>query len=288
MNGNPIITVSFSRSRYTPPACARLKARESRSNPETRRLEMLRDDPPLAGHYGTILTDPPWKTIVWGPTGNDRCPDGPRKHYATMSWKELKALPVGSWGAKKDCRLFMWTTDAHLPQALALGEAWGFKYSTVAFTWAKRTSTGKCWQFAGGHATRKGTEQCLLFLRGNLNRRSASVRQLIVAPVREPGRKPDEAYERIEQLVDGPYLELFSRTTWPGWDAWGDEKDKFTACPAYALAAAPSASPDRPAADGAAQSRRRHVAPQDDPAARRCAPAQAAGPRWGYTGCSCT
>jgi hypothetical protein len=50
---------------------------------------------------------------------------------------ELKALPVTSWGAH-DCRLFLWTTDAHLPQALALGEAWGFRYSTVAFVWAKQ------------------------------------------------------------------------------------------------------------------------------------------------------
>ena len=46
-------------------------------------------------------------------------------------------MPVTSWGAH-DCRLFLWTTDAHLPQALALGEAWGFRYSTVAFVWAKQ------------------------------------------------------------------------------------------------------------------------------------------------------
>jgi N6-adenosine-specific RNA methylase IME4 len=179
--------------------------------------------PARAGTYGTIYADPPWRYISWGPTGRDRSPDGPRLlaagGYKTMPWAELVALPVARWGAR-DCRLFMWTTDAHLPQALELGAAWGFKYSTVAFTWAKRTKTDRCWQFAGGHATRKGTEPCLLFLRGQLNRRSASVPQLVIAPIREPYRKPDAVYGRIEALVDGPYLEMFARQIWPGWDVW--------------------------------------------------------------------
>jgi hypothetical protein len=30
-------------------------------------------------------------------------------------------------------------------------------------------------------------------------------------------------HERIEALVDGPYLELFAREQRPGWDSWGDE-----------------------------------------------------------------
>jgi hypothetical protein len=93
--------------------------------------------------------------------------------------------------------------------------------------WAKQTRTGRAWQFAGGKATRKGTEFCLLFLRGKLGRKSGSLRQLIVAPVRKEYQKPDEAYPRIEQLVDGPYLELFARRRWPGWDAWGDQADLF-------------------------------------------------------------
>ena len=139
---------------------------------------------------------------------------------------KLKALPVAGWCAP-DCRMFLWTTDAHLPQALELGAAWGFADSTVAFVWAKQTKTGNTWAFAGGKATRKGAELCLLFLRGKLNRRSASVRQLIVAPVREHSRKPDETYARIEQLVDGPYLELWARQRWPGWDCWGDEVDRY-------------------------------------------------------------
>lgn len=53
--------------------------------------------------------------------------------------------------------------------------------------------------------------------------RFADVRTLILAPRREPSRKPDEIYARIERLVPG-YLELFARRR-VGWDALGDEVD---------------------------------------------------------------
>jgi MT-A70 len=39
----------------------------------------------------------------------------------------------------------------------------------------------------------------------------------------EHSRKPDEVYERIERLVEGPYLELYARRERPGWVSWGDE-----------------------------------------------------------------
>jgi N6-adenosine-specific RNA methylase IME4 len=177
--------------------------------------------------YRTILCDPPWRTRTWSAKGRDRCPDGPRGHYATMALEELQNLPIANLAAPS-CRLFLWTIDSHLPQALALGAAWGFSYSTVAFVWAKLTKTGKP-AFGGGHVTRKGAELCLLFLKGKLARRSAGVRQVIFAKVREHSRKPDEAYARIEQLVDGPYLELFARSARPGWDAMGDELGRWDA-----------------------------------------------------------
>jgi N6-adenosine-specific RNA methylase IME4 len=79
-----------------------------------------------------------------------------------------------------------------------------------------------------GYWSRKQTEICLLFTRGSPRRLGKGVRQLIVAPRREHSRKPDERYERIEALVNGPYLELFARTSRPGWSAWGNETDKFS------------------------------------------------------------
>ena len=53
------------------------------------------------------------------------------------------------------------------------------------------------------------------------------MRELIIAPVREHSRKPDEVYERIEEYCDGPYLELFARNRRPGWVSWGDQVDLF-------------------------------------------------------------
>jgi N6-adenosine-specific RNA methylase IME4 len=53
------------------------------------------------------------------------------------------------------------------------------------------------------------------------------VPKLLVSPRREHSRKPDEAHERIERLIEGPYLELFARTTRPGWDAFGNQAGLF-------------------------------------------------------------
>ena len=33
-------------------------------------------------------------------------------------------------------------------------------------------------------------------------------------------------YNRIEELLSGPYIELFARNTKDGWDSWGNEVNK--------------------------------------------------------------
>jgi N6-adenosine-specific RNA methylase IME4 len=48
---------------------------------------------------------------------------------------------------------------------------------------------------------------------------------------REHCRKPDQMFELIEGLFDGPYLELFSRELRPGWTCWGNEVGKFSGQP---------------------------------------------------------
>jgi N6-adenosine-specific RNA methylase IME4 len=40
-------------------------------------------------------------------------------------------------------------------------------------------------------------------------------------PRREHSRKPDEVYPRAR----GPYLEMFARSSQPGWDRWGLDAD---------------------------------------------------------------
>ena len=80
-----------------------------------------------------------------------------------------------------------------------------------------------------GYGTRHNAEICWLGRRGKPQRKSKGVRELIVAPIREHSRKPDEVYQRIETLCAGPYVELFARQQWPGWICVGDQVEKFSA-----------------------------------------------------------
>lgn len=181
--------------------------------------------------YGAILLDPAWQFRVYTrDTGTGRSAES---HYPTMSLDALKALPVPDIMAK-NCAVFMWATFPTLPEALELGRAWGLEYKTCAFLWAKTNRRAGLWQpwrdpsvwFMGmGFWTRANTEPCLLFTRGSPKRKSRGVRQLVIDRIREHSRKPDCVHERIMQLVDGPYAELFARQTRAGWDCYGFDID---------------------------------------------------------------
>lgn len=124
-----------------------------------------------------------------------------------------------------------------LPQALDLMEAWGFAFKTVVFNWVKLNKSGETKRVADdpfftglGYWTRANPELCLLGTRGKPRRQLKAVRRLVVSERREHSRKPDEIYDRIEQLVDGPYLELFARERRGRWDAIGDQLDDPVSC----------------------------------------------------------
>jgi N6-adenosine-specific RNA methylase IME4 len=185
---------------------------------------------PPPGNHGVIYADPPWTFSTYSHKGKGRSPEA---YYDCMSLADIKALPVANWAAH-DCVLLLWATDPLLPTALEVIKAWGFKYKTVGFYWAKLNKSAQqsiyheSSFFTGlGFWTRANPELCLLATRGHPKRRSADVRKLIVAPRREHSRKPDEAYARIEALCAGPYLELFARGAErrPGWNRWGAEAD---------------------------------------------------------------
>lgn len=191
------------------------------------------------GHYAVIVADPPWHFKTRSETRQGRAA---KVHYDVMPLDDIKAMPVSTLAAK-DAVLMLWVLNSMLPQGLDVMAAWGFKYKTVAFTWAKMTpKSGFCapkWHMSLGYYSRQNTESCLLGVRGKPKRTGKDVRQLIVAPRREHSRKPDEFFESAERLFDGPYLELFSRQPRDGWDAFGNQTNKFAGTPAFAEGAHP-------------------------------------------------
>lgn len=174
--------------------------------------------------YNILHIDPPWAFENWSEKGEGR---NASQHYRTMTWDRIAALPVGHLAAA-DCACFLWCCDPLLDKGFDVLRAWGFRFTTVAFTWAKRTSTGRNWHMGTGYYTRANPETCLLGMMGSLDRKSAAVRQLVVEPLREHSRKPDRVAGDIVKLFgDLPRAELFARTSRPGWDCWGAEADKF-------------------------------------------------------------
>jgi len=169
--------------------------------------------------YKVIYADPPWHFKSYSSKGDGR---NAIQHYDCMSISDISNLRVSDL-ASDDCVLLMWVVDPMLPEALEVIKAWGFKYKTVGFTWAKQNKND-LGMFTGlGYWTRANPEMCLLATKGKPKRISKSVRQLIISQRQEHSRKPDEIYERIEQLLDGPYVELFARRERKGWDSWGNQ-----------------------------------------------------------------
>jgi N6-adenosine-specific RNA methylase IME4 len=176
-------------------------------------------------YFGAILADPPWRfaTFDKATTVSAR---GKRMHYRIMLLEDIMALPVADLAAK-DCVLFLWAISPMLPHALGVIDAWGFRYRTIGFTWAKISRQGRP-AMTMGYWTRAGSELCLLATRGHPERLDRGVRQLIIEPRREHSRKPAAVHKRIERLVAGPRLELFARCSRIGWTCVGDEVDRFS------------------------------------------------------------
>lgn len=167
--------------------------------------------------YNIIYADPPWRYR------KNKGQGMAEKYYETMSIQEICGLPVETISGK-DSVLFLWVTFPQLSEAFKVIEAWGFTYKTVAFVWLKLNKSGKGFYFGLGYWTRANAEICLLAVKGKPKRVSKKVFQIITSPLQKHSKKPDEARERIVELMgDLPRIELFARQETPGWDTWGNE-----------------------------------------------------------------
>ena len=172
--------------------------------------------------YDVLMIDPPWSFDNWSEGGNGK---NAKAHYACMSTTDIAALPVGHL-ARGDAWLWLWATYPMLPEALDVMRAWGFTFVTAG-SWIKRGESGKL-AMGTGYVLRSCSEPFLLGRFGRPRTFSRSIRNVLEAPRREHSRKPDEAYAMAEALFgEGRRLDLFSRESRPGWDAFGFEAGKF-------------------------------------------------------------
>jgi len=167
--------------------------------------------------YKIIYADPPWNYADQG------CQGTMANHYSGMENNDICKIPVGGL-ADKDCVLFLWATYPMLPEALKVIEAWGFSYKSIAFQWIKLNKKNGKPFYGLGRWTRGNTEPCLLATKGKPKRVSAGVFQLIQQPLTRHSEKPQEARDKIVNLMgDLPRIELFARQKTEGWDIWGNE-----------------------------------------------------------------
>lgn len=164
------------------------------------------------GLFAVIVADPPWMYVKRAEdfTQRGKCP------YPPMSQEDLLALRIP---AAQDCVLWLWTTNAFVRDAYDLAEAWGFEVKTI-LTWVKN-------RMGLGDWLRGQSEHCLMCVKGSPRIHLTNQTTVLMAPAREHSRKPDEFYALVESLCPGAKLEMFARQRRPGWEAHGDQVEKY-------------------------------------------------------------
>src|ERR1700681_783902 len=171
--------------------------------------------------FKTILADPPWQ--FQNRTGKVAPEHKRLRRYRTMSFDEIRAMPIAEHAADKS-HLYLWCPNALLEEGLSVIKSWGFKYKTN-IVWYKIRKDGGPDGRGVGFYFRNVTELVLFGTRGHMRTLAPGRSQVNVMATRkrEHSRKPEELYGIMEACSPGPYLELFARFRREGWDQWGNE-----------------------------------------------------------------
>lgn len=182
--------------------------------------------------YNIIYADPPWSFYNKIPQDNSREPRDIFQ-YDILTTDDICKFSVSKI-ADKNCILFIWVTDAHLPDGLKVIKSWGFKYKTVGFIWKKLTITGELRRGVAPY-TMKNCELCLLAVKGAFTKylKKRNINQLVETKMSKHSKKPSIIRNLIVELCgDLPRIELFARPpkdllfedeSYKGWDLWGNE-----------------------------------------------------------------
>lgn len=175
--------------------------------------------------FPVVLSDFPWS--YYGSPTKDQAAG---KHYTCMTDEEIYAFPMKSLLLLKSI-LFLWVTGPKLDVALKAIEKWGLYYRGVAFDWCKTNSKGDPINGQGGRPSLiKHAGELVIWASPQKKGRPLPIKDEGMASwVFEPrpqnvhSRKPETVQDRIEKLLDGPYLELFARRERKNWTCWGNE-----------------------------------------------------------------
>jgi N6-adenosine-specific RNA methylase IME4 len=201
--------------------------------PTSTKLALLKErfaEPDLSNN-AIALIDPPWAYSDECRAGNR----GAKFKYPVLTTDDILRLDVPRLLAK-DAAVFLWVTAPFLRDGFMCLDAWGLRYSTVAFVWVKTSGVRSSISTYGGDAsglawgmgasTRANAEFVLLGRRGSPKRVNAGIHSVVIAPRLEHSAKPKQVREAIVDLM-GPVkrVELFARERVPGWDAIGNDID---------------------------------------------------------------
>lgn len=178
------------------------------------------------GHFKVIMADPPWKMSL----GTKSRP----QHYERMTIAEIKAMDVRRITDPAGARCFLWITAPLLDRAPEILKAWGFRFCSVR-TWVKlNPRENGLFFFRDSLARGTGYEVAgnAEFLIIGKSGKPQSIKgnpwsSVVIDPRREHSRKPDIIRDEIAARLDGPRLELFARSSAPGWEVAGNETGKF-------------------------------------------------------------
>ncbi len=192
--------------------------------------------------FKTLVIDPPWKKATGG-VGHASLQ--PSTHYQVQTRQEIIET-ISDWmnlfPVAPEAHMYMWTVNsfqagAHqgIFPAIDVVEKLGFKPISL-IPWVK-SNVGSPTPYGMRY-----TEMCIFAVRydkgkGKRTRYSGtpelesvpngkglcSSKDYIIAPRRQHSRKPEEFYSYVEERSKGPYLEMYARTTRPGWKDVGNQ-----------------------------------------------------------------
>lgn len=180
-------------------------------NADVGRLNMT-----LLGKFDAIMMDPPWRIVMDVP-------------YQTMSDDDILGMNVQC--LQDDGLLFLWVTTRAIELGRRCLRHWGYRIADELI-WVKINQLHQL-QTSGrtGHWLNHSKEHMLVGIKGSPRFHGGLEADVLIAEPRETSRKPIEAYEIIERMLNMKHeprrcLEVFGRehNRRPGWLTVGNEQ----------------------------------------------------------------